>query len=121
MAVLQKGVPGLEVANDALNAIVSKCLGYPKRGTYVGGGPTTATMPDNWNGVGATPWGWTKQPTTCWFKSSLDTIEVIDDATAALLALPENQANLLAGEIVTLTAALAARVTVDTELYLPKP
>jgi len=119
MAVVQKGVPGLETASDALNVIVAKCTGHPKIGSHIGGG-LHVSMPPSWDGQGGCPPGWTKQPTAVWVISATDTVLVIDDTLATALALPANQARLTSAEITTLNAALAARVSVDTANYVPK-
>lgn len=115
MANLQKSCLGTEAANDALNAIVSKALEHPKRGSYVGGGPTTAIMAPTWDGQGPCPWGWTKQVVANYVASALDSALPIPDDLAALLQGPPAQANLSGAEKGALTAAIAARAVVDLD------
>ena len=121
MANLQKCVAGSAVANANLAAIVAKCLGgYPRIGSHVGTG-LHVTMPPTWDGTGVTPPGWTKIPQVVWGATALDSQLPIDDAMAALLAIPANQARLTAPELATMNAGIAARALVDLDsgTYLP--
>ncbi len=121
MANLQKCVTGLEAANDALNAIVSKALGYPRVGQHVGGG-LHVNMPPTWDGQGATPPGWTKQVVANYVASALDSVLPLSDSLVTVLQGGAAQALLTGLEIATLTAAIAGRVTVDLDGggYVPK-
>ena len=121
MANVQKCAQGTEGAGDSLVAIINKALGYPKRGSHIGGG-VHVTMPASWDGSGATPPGWTKQATANWVAAALDAAVPISDALATELQLPANLALLSAGEQTTLLAAISARANVDLEtgIYIPK-
>ena len=121
MANMHKVAAGTEAAMDALNVIVNKALGFPKVGTHAGGG-IHCTMPSTWNGTGQTPTGWTKQRCAVWVAAANDARILISDALATELQQAGALANLNAGEISTLTTALAARSNVDVDLgsYIPK-
>jgi hypothetical protein len=119
MANLQKSVPGSALANATLAAIVTKCLGsYPFPGVHSGAG-AHVNQPPTWDGTGNTPPGWTKAPQVVWGATALDSQFPMDDAMATQLQIPGNQARLTAPELATLTAAIAARVTVDVSAYVP--
>lgn len=121
MANIQKCAQGVEATNDALSAIVSKALAYPKPGAHVGGG-IHVNMPATWDGQGATPIGWTKQPVANWVASPVDSAVPISDALAAQLQAGPAQALLSGAEQATLAAALLARTSIDLEAgnYLQK-
>lgn len=118
---IQKCAQGTELTNDALLAILGKALALPRKGTHVGSG-LHVTMPDNWNGSGETPPGWTKRASTNWVISALSSALPISDSMATELQKPESLALLSAAEQTTLVTAIAARVNVDIEIggYLPK-
>lgn len=115
MANVQKVATGTEAVNDVLNGLISKCLGYPQPGAYVGGGPTTAVRPPTWDGQGATPWGWTKQPTAVWVASALSAAVPVTDALAGQIASGPAQALLSGAEQAIVNAAMAARTNIDLE------
>lgn len=121
MANTEKCATGPEATNDALNAIVNKALGYPKKGTRVGGG-IFPTISESWDGQGEAPFGWTKQATAVYVVSALDTaLPLPDDLVAQLQAGPA-QAALSGPEKATLNAAIATRTVKDLEAggYRPK-
>jgi hypothetical protein len=120
-ANIQKSVPGTEAANDALNIIVSKALGYPKKGSHIGGGVHVAIQ-GTYDGTGACPAGWTKQPTANWAASPASSAVPITDAMAVELQAGPAQALLSGAEQATLAAAILARANVDLEAgaFLPK-
>ena len=113
MANLQKSVKATEASNDALNAVVSKALGYPRAPVWVGGG--NRAVPQAWDGQGQPPIGYTKQAVANYVASPADSSLPIDDTLAAQLQAAPAQALLSAGEKTTLSAALAARVLVDLD------
>jgi len=118
MANVQKSVPGTALASSNLVGIITKCLGgYPRIGTHSGLGGHV-NMPPTWDGSGQLAPGWTKVPQVFWSATALDAQVPIDDAMAAQLQIPANQARLTAPELATLTAALAARVLVDLDNYV---
>lgn len=120
MANVTKAAQGTEVANDALNPIVSKAMGLPKVGTHIGGG-THVTMPSTWDGQGAIPPGWTKQAVAVYVASALDTALPLPDSLVSILQGGPAQSLLTAPEIATLAAAISGRVTVDLDAgYVPK-
>ena len=115
-----RAATGTEAANDALNAIVSKALGFPTIGAHVGGG-LHVNMSHTWDGQGATPPGWTKQRQQVWAASALSTaLPLPDDLIPSLQSGPA-QGRLTGPEIAALATAIAGRVTVDLEAgYSPK-
>lgn len=120
MASVQKCALGLESVNDALSSIVNKALGYPRKGAHVGGG-IHVPMPESWDGQGVCPPGWTKQASSNWVASALDSALPLPDVLANELQLPSNLSRISALEQATLLAALAARTNVDLEAgYVPK-
>lgn len=114
MANVQKCVADTEAKCDALVGIIDKALGYPKRGTHVGGGKH-AVMPETWDGTGPTPPGWTKNATVSWVASAASAAVPVPDSLATQLQRPESLARLSVAERNTLSAAIAGRVNVDTE------
>lgn len=121
MANSEKCSVGTEAANDALNAIVNKALGYPKRGTPVGGG-IFPVIPETWDGQGPVPFGWTKQAVAVYVASATDSaLPMPDDVVAQLQAGPA-QARLSGAEKGLLTTAIAGRAVKDLETggYSPK-
>jgi hypothetical protein len=112
-------VTGAEAEMDALNAIVSKALGYPRPGVHVGGG-RHVDMPEQWDGRGDAPLGWTKQYTANWVATAQVAAVPLSNAEEVELQRPAAQANLSVSERLTLAAALGARVLVDLSTYTPK-
>jgi hypothetical protein len=109
-------VAGTEGNCEALASLIARALGYPKRSTSA----VTArriTVQATWNGIGDTPVGWTKRPTTTWFLSSSSCIVPIPDAMATELAAAPAQARLTPVDRASLTAALAARSSVTVDSY----
>jgi len=94
-------ITGTEAACDSVAAVVDKALGYPKKGTHVGGG-IHVDMPATWDGQGATPPGWTKRHTTVYTASPSDAALQLEAATVAAV-----QASGLvnASEILVVTSA----------------
>ncbi len=121
MANLQKSVSATEASNDALNAIVSKALGYPVIGVNIGNGPHVA-MPPTWNGSGQCPPGWTKQAIANYVASPASAALPIPDTLATQLQAGPAQARLTGPEQATLAAAIAGRSLVDLDVggLLPK-
>lgn len=101
-----------------LRAIVDKALGYPRKGTHVGGG-RHVTMPATWDGTGATPPGWAKSAADVWVASASDAVLPLpDDVVAELQAAPA-QARLSAAEKTTLSSAIAGRSSVVLDGRVP--
>lgn len=122
MANVQKCVAAIEATNDALLLIVDKALGYPKAPSALIGMGSRTVQP-SWDGQGAVPFGWTKQPTANWVNTALDAAMPIDDALATALQQPGALALLSGAEQTTLSVALTTRANKDLEAaaYLPKP
>jgi len=115
MATNVKCYAAAEASCDALLAILDKAQGLPVIGTHVGGG-IHVNMPPTWDGTGATPPGWTKHATSEGVATALDAVVQVPDALATAAQLPAAQAKLSAGEITTLSAALAARTVKDCDV-----
>lgn len=114
MANSQKCVQATEAGNDALNAIVNKALGYPRRGTRAGGG-IHVDAPPTWDGQGACPSGWTKQAVANYVASPADAALPLPDTLVTELQKGPAQALLSGAEQTTLAVAIAGRVTVDLD------
>lgn len=56
---LERCITGTASEIAAAQAAADKLLGYPKKGTHIGGG-IHVPMPDTWDGTGPTPPGWLK-------------------------------------------------------------
>ena len=119
MANLQRVSQAIESACDALNAIISKALGYPVAGVHIGAG-RHVDMPASWDGLGATPPGWTKHEQQVWTLSALlAALPMPDDLIPRVQSGPA-QNRLTGQEIASLAVAIAGRVTVDLDGYSPK-
>jgi hypothetical protein len=110
---------GTEAQMDALSAVVDKALGFPMRGTNVGGGQHVVS-PETWDGTGETPLGWTKSATAPWTASATDAVLPIPDDLVTELQRPAAQVRLTGGERATLATAIAARTAVVLDGRTPK-
>jgi hypothetical protein len=79
----------------AVSAEINQKLGYPKRGTHVGGGRHVA-MPIDWDGQGECPPGWTKGAVAVALADDSATEELRVDARVEqqLQAFPETLAKI---------------------------
>lgn len=106
-----------EANADALSASIDKAFGYPRAGV-LGPSRVRRDIQPTWDGIGQTPFGWTRAQCVLWRASAADTWLELDDATHAAAVA---SGRLTAGELTSLNAAAAARVTVaDAGLRQPK-
>jgi hypothetical protein len=103
-----KVVKTTEASADALSATVDQIYGWPQPGVRVGGGGHVA-MPPTWNGVGATPPGWTRRQDAVWLLSAADAWYPMPDNVVALAAASGNLTGLQKASI---ASAGAGRIDV---------
>ncbi len=113
MAKTQRCLRTTEADAVALQAVVNKALGYPRRGVQVGKG-IHVDSPETWDGTGARPPGWTVDAVRVWVADGAAVIALEDD-TASELQRAGTRIRLSASEKDQLDAALAAREDVDLE------
>lgn len=118
-----KAVVGTLEECNALRAAIDKSLGFPRKGVQVGGG-IHVDQPDDWDGNGECPPGWTAtavqivEPTGD--DKALPPIVELPDDIAVELAKPEAREKLDVVERVVVAEALAARTEKDASAYYPK-
>lgn len=105
---MSKYVEGQPVELEEMRAVLDKVLGYPRRGVHVGGG-IHVPMPDEWDGQGETPLGWTRTVGEPFLDVEGKLLLEVSDRTAQEVAEADTS-KLSPGEQARLQAALARRV-----------
>ncbi len=77
-------ITGTEAELDAIQALVDRAFGYPKRSTWTGSGRQFSPQA-SWDGIGATPVGWTSRYEAVWTLSSSDAVMRLEDAVVTFL------------------------------------
>ena len=102
---LERCIQGTPEEMEAARVALDKLLGYPKRGVHVGGG-IHCDMPDEWDGTGPTPPGWTKSYSAPVLTTDSKLAYLAVTGVEMDMADPEKLAKVGAGE-----RALLGRVT----------
>lgn len=76
---------GTDAALSPVATAVNAALGYPKKGSHIGGG-IHVNMPPTWDGTGPTPPGWTSKHQALFENGLADACYPLDDATVAAVA-----------------------------------
>lgn len=115
-----KSAAGTEAEMSALQVVIDKALGFPRKGTHVGGRGVYVNMPDTWDGTGPTPPGWAASATVPWVATPLDAVLPLPDDIAAELQAVPVQARLSASERLSISSAIASRPAVVLDGRTPK-
>lgn len=114
-----KVATGTEAQMVALQDVIDKALGYPRKGVSIGT-IRRLDIPETWDGTGPTPPGWTKTATNPWVLTATDAVLPIPDELATELQAPPAQARLTAAERAAVTAAISSRGSTVLDGRAPK-